>query len=99
MLRFHFQLLMQVRLCPEFGGEGTGDGINVLNDTGSTLTTFFYAEIPILWSMDFGVGVFHEFWLIDFVRGELCRDKPWPPNRSARKQEISKTTLNSQVFN
>lgn len=44
MLRFHFQLLMQVRLCPEFGGEGTMDGINVLNDTGSTLTTFFYAD-------------------------------------------------------
>ena len=48
MLRFHFQLLMQVRLCPGFGGDGTMHGINVLNDTRSTLLALFYAELQYI---------------------------------------------------
>ena len=48
MLRFHFQLLMQVRLCLGWGGDGTIQGINVLNDTGSDLLTLFYADLPYL---------------------------------------------------
>lgn len=30
---------MQVRLCPGLGGDGTMHGINIINDTGSTLLT------------------------------------------------------------
>ena len=43
MLRFHFQLLMQVRLCLGWEGEGTIQGINFLTDNGSDLLTLFYA--------------------------------------------------------
>ena len=32
---------MEVRLCPELGGDGTRHGINVLNDTGSEILMIF----------------------------------------------------------
>lgn len=35
------------------------------------------------WSLDYGVGVFHEFLLINFVRDELMQgEELWPLDRS-----------------
>lgn len=39
---------MEVRLCPELGGDGTRHGINVLNDTGSDVLTIFNTDLTSL---------------------------------------------------
>lgn len=36
---------MEVRLCPELGGDGTRHGISVLNDTGSDVLTIFNTDL------------------------------------------------------
>jgi len=36
---------MEVRLCPELGGDGTRLGINVSNNTGSDVLTIFDTDL------------------------------------------------------
>ncbi len=47
---FHisFQLLLETRLLPNFGGDGTRLGITAYNDTGSTLFTIFDTDLEYL---------------------------------------------------
>ncbi len=39
---------MQIRLCPDLGGDGTRHGIHVVNDTGSDILSIFYADLQQL---------------------------------------------------
>lgn len=39
---------MEIRLCPELGGDGTRHGINVLKDTGSDILTIFNTDFMSL---------------------------------------------------
>ncbi len=46
---------MEVRLCPNLGRDGTRQGIQVLNDTGSNLLTLFYTDLA-------GMGPYQQYW-------------------------------------
>ena len=60
---------------------------------------------PVLWSLEFGAGVFHGFLLINFVGTSYCRthcrtycrNQLWPLNRSVSRPETCRRTLTSQT--
>ena len=55
---FHisFQLLLEIRLTPDFGGDGTRLGITAYNDTGSTALTIFHTDLGYLGDLGNYVG-------------------------------------------
>jgi hypothetical protein len=55
-LRFHSQLIMELRLVPEYGGDGTSHGITALNDTGSNILTVFDIDFLYLGAYQFYSG-------------------------------------------
>ena len=56
LLTFPLQLLMEVRLIPELGGDGSVWGVGVLNDTGSDIMTLLTTDLPYLGSFAFYFG-------------------------------------------
>ena len=61
---FYFQLLLQIRLCVDLGGDTSTTGINLLNDTGSDVLTLFTADLQRL-----GNFVNYQGWVRDAVIG------------------------------
>ena len=57
----------------------------------------WHNPVPALWILDFGIGIFHEFFLIDFIGVNYCRGalqiRTLPLNRSLSRREAAKKNL------
>lgn len=60
MIIFHtetsFQIRLLLRLTPEYGGDGTVQGLIVMNDIGSDVLTLFSTDLPFLGNIQMYTG-------------------------------------------
>ena len=54
--------------------------------------------IRVLWSLDFGVGVFHEFFLTNFVGGKLPQGRTAEKNFNPLKRSPSRRETAEKSF-